>query len=102
MRPAPIRATRCSFVAIRSTDRRQVAPEVVVQRAALRALGEEPPLLQRAPEDLVRLVVPDVLDARLTDVAEGDVDRAGVHVAVRADAESLPGIEALLDEGVLV
>src|SRR4029453_17787858 len=102
MRPAPTRAIRCSFAAIRSADRRQVAPEVVVERAALRALGEEPPLLQRPPEHLIRVVVPDLLDAELPDVPEGDVDRARVHVAVRADAEGLPGIEALLDEGVLV
>src|SRR5581483_8247590 len=103
MRPAPTRATRwVRSIVICSADRRKELPELVVQRAALRALREEAALLQRPPEGLVRLVVPDVLDALLAHVPERDVDRARVDVAVRVDAERLPRIEALLDESVLV
>src|SRR5262245_44656796 len=81
-------------------DAGQLVPDAVAERAALRALREDALLLQRLAEGPVGVAVPQLAEGRLADVAEGHVDRAGVHVAVRVDAGGLPGIEAGLHEGV--
>src|SRR6185436_3885083 len=107
MRPQPISPIRMSELLDMVSQGevqlggREVAPELVVQRTALRALREQLPRLQRLPEGAVGVVVPDPAERLLAHVAELDVDRARVHVAVRIDARGLPRVEALLDEGVL-
>src|SRR5262249_11688451 len=78
-----------SPAASRHLDLRQLVPQPVAEGAALRALGEDALLLERPPEDLVGLAVPELAERRLPDVAEGDIDRARVHVAVGIDAGGL-------------
>src|SRR5262249_32443632 len=66
MRPQPIRPTRIgsgvSFMRVAASGGGEIAPELVVQGTTLRTLREELPLLQRAAEGPVGVVVPDALN----------------------------------------
>src|SRR5262245_7629856 len=86
--------------ALSSRELRKLIPQPIAEGAALGALGEDAVLLERAPEHLIGLAVPELGKRRLADVAERDVDRARVHVAVWIHPGGLPGVEARLDVGV--
>src|SRR5512134_2600265 len=93
--PAPGIRTVMAMVCPPSPSRllpalRQLVPQAVGEGAALRALREDPVVLQRAPEGAVRLAVPQLREGLLPDVAERGVDRAGVDLAVGVHPRRLP------------